>query len=271
MLKECRINFWKWYKKDDRLKINKIANNFKLKIEINNKINNIFESLAQTIFKSWFVDFDPVYAKKLAFDSGLSKKQAERVAIAIISGICNPKKFVEDFKKMDHLLSQKLSKMNKKKQKELAYMASLFPGEFEDSDLGEIPKGFNVCRIDQILELAYGKSLKKSNRVEGSYPVYNSEGRSGVHNVYSVKGPGIILGRKGTTDSLYWEDNNFFPVDTTFFIKLRKSYKLTFIFYLMQTLGLEKMNTNALTLNFNRNNVYKLKFVEFPREIRIVL
>ena len=48
------------------------------KIETNKRINALLEKIAKTIFKSWFVDFDPVHAKKKALERGLSKDQAER-------------------------------------------------------------------------------------------------------------------------------------------------------------------------------------------------
>ena len=120
--------------KIEQQKISKIIGSLEDKIEINQRLNNTLENIAQAIFKSWFIDFDPVHAKKLAIEAGFSKKRAERAAMAVISGICDPSDFVESFRVMDKLLTQKLQSMSKKKQDELAYTASLFPSEFENSD-----------------------------------------------------------------------------------------------------------------------------------------
>ncbi len=114
------------------------------------------------------------------------------------------------------------------------------------------------CRLDDYLELAYGKSLTASNRVEGEFPVYGSGGISGSHNEAIVKGPGIIVGRKGTVGSVYWENKDFFPIDTVFYVVPKGDNNLRFIYYLLKSLPLEDMNTDAAVPGLNRNNAYRL-------------
>ena len=70
----------------------------------------------------------------------------------------------------------------------------------------------------------------------------------------------IIVGRKGTVGSLYWEDKPFFPIDTTYYVRPLAA-PLTFCYYAMQTMGLEKMNTDAAVPGLNRENVYRLELV----------
>ena len=141
------------------------------KIQLNLKINEKLESMAQVIFKSWFVDFDPVHAKKLAIDAGLSKKQAEKSAMAIISGICSPEEYVKNYKQMDKKLSNKLSSMSSKEQKELANIASLFPSDFEDSELGKISKGYSVDAIKNIAFVKSGFAFSGDNFKKEGFPV----------------------------------------------------------------------------------------------------
>ena len=148
------------------------------KAQLNLHINEILEEIAQTIFKSWFVDFDPVHAKKLALEKRLSKEQAERAAMAVISGICSPSDFAENFKEIDQRLTQKLSKMSKEHQKELAHTASLFPSEFENSELGEIPKGWKISSIGKELKLTMGQSPKGETYNESSQGVLFFQGRT---------------------------------------------------------------------------------------------
>ncbi|MFJ9534978.1 restriction endonuclease subunit S [Herbaspirillum sp. NPDC101396] len=137
--------------------------------------------------------------------------------------------------------------------------ATLFPRSFDESGLGSIPAGWGVGTIDDLLELAYGKALKSTDRIEGSIPVYGSGGITGFHNESLVAGPSIIVGRKGTVGSLYWEDRPFFPIDTVFYV--RTTRPLTYCFYLLKTLGLENMNTDGAVPGLNRNNVYRLNVV----------
>lgn len=130
---------------------------------------------------------------------------------------------------------------------------SLFPDALDDDDK---PMGWIERRVEDVLELAYGKALKASDRTTGSIPVYGSGRITGYHNEHLVNGPSVIVGRKGTVGSLYWEDSHFFPIDTVFYVKPKAP--LTFCYYLLKTLGLEEMNTDAAVPGLNRNNVYRL-------------
>ena len=132
-------------------------------------------------------------------------------------------------------------------------IAALFPDALDDEDK---PVGWEERRLEDVLELAYGKALKASERVDGAVPVYGSGGITGYHNEALVEGPSIIVGRKGTVGSLYWEDAPFFPIDTVFYVKPKAP--LTFCFYHLQTLGLEGMNTDAAVPGLNRSNAYRL-------------
>lgn len=212
------------------------------KIDLNRRINQTLEAMAQAIFKSWFVDFDPVKAKIAAIEQG---QDPLRAAMRAISG------------KTDAELDQ----MPREHHNQLAATAALFPDAMEESELGEIPKGWEVKRVGDLIELAYGKALKSTDRKQGSVPVYGSGGVTGCHNEALVPHGAIIVGRKGTVGSLYWEDEPFFPIDTTFYVK-PKVLPMTYCFYAMQTLGLDKMNTDAAVPGLNRENVYRLELVK---------
>ena len=196
------------------------------KIELNGRMNETLEAMARAIFQSWFVDFDPVRAKA----SGESA-----------DSIC-----------------QRLGLTPE--------LLALFPDSFEDSKLGEIPAGWPPTRMDEVLELAYGKALKATDRIDGPVPVYGSGGITGYHNESYMEGPAVIVGRKGTVGSLYWEDCASFPIDTVFYVKPKA--QLTYCYYLLQTLGLETMNTDAAVPGLNRNNVYRLLTPLSRKEIR---
>ncbi|MFL9609498.1 restriction endonuclease subunit S [Methylobacillus sp. Pita2] len=214
------------------------------KIDLNRRINQTLEAMAQAIFKSWFVDFDPVKAKIAAIEQG---EDPLRAAMRAISG------------KTDAELDQ----MPREHHDQLAATAALFPDAMQESELGEIPKGWEVKRVGDLIELAYGKALKSTDRKQGSVPVYGSGGVTGYHNEALVPHGAIIVGRKGTVGSLYWEDDPFFPIDTTFYVK-PKAVPITYCFYAMQTLGLNKMNTDAAVPGLNRENVYRLELVAPP-------
>jgi type I restriction enzyme, S subunit len=85
------------------------------KIELNRRMNETLEAMARALFKSWFVDFDPVRAKAEGRDTGLPK-----------------------------------------------HIANLFPDSLEDSELGEIPKGWAAKPFSEAIEIIGGGTPKTS-------------------------------------------------------------------------------------------------------------
>ncbi|HHF6570375.1 TPA: restriction endonuclease subunit S [Haemophilus influenzae] len=118
------------------------------KIHLNTQINQTLEQIAQALFKSWFVDFDPVRAKVQALSDGLSLEQAELAAIQAISG-----------KTPEELTA--LSQEQPDRYAELAETAKAFPCEMVEVDGGEVPKGWEVKALDEIANYQNGLALQK--------------------------------------------------------------------------------------------------------------
>jgi predicted GIY-YIG superfamily endonuclease len=85
-----------------------------------------------------------------------------------------------------------------------AQAGALFPDSFVDSPLGIIPTGWGTAKLDAICELAYGKALREDVRNVGTIPVFGSNGQVGWHNEPLVKGPGVVVGRKGNPGFVTW-------------------------------------------------------------------
>ena len=132
-----------------RCEIGKRLSIFDQKIQLNTQINQTLEQIAQALFKSWFVDFDPVRAKVQALSDGLSLEQAELAAMQAISG-----------KTPEELTA--LSQTQPDRYAELAEIAKAFPCEMVKVDGVEVPKGWEVKRIDEIANIIKGKSYKSS-------------------------------------------------------------------------------------------------------------
>lgn len=98
-----------------------------------------------------------------------------------------------------------------------------FPGHgtasLTDSPLGPIPDGWNWVQLGKRVELKYGKALRAAERLPGPVPVYGSGGIVGYHDTSLVKGPGVVVGRKGNVGSIHWSDDDFYPIDTTYYVK----------------------------------------------------
>lgn len=145
-------------------KISKVLRTLDEKINLNNQINQTLESIAQAIFKSWFIDFEPVRAKIAAKQTG---QDPERAAMCAISGKSEAE----------------LEQMAKEDFAELQATAALFPDELVESELGEVPKGWSIAKVDGILNRIKIKKRFKKNDV-------NEFGRTFVLE----QGSNIILG-----------------------------------------------------------------------------
>jgi type I restriction enzyme, S subunit len=109
------------------------------------------------------------------------------------------------------------------------------------------------------LELAYGTALTKQDRLDGPYPVFGSNGIIGYHNKYLVKGPGIIIGRKGSLGAVSFSEQNFWPIDTAFYVKLKKGNDIRFWYYLLKTLKLQTMDSHSAVPGLSRDVAYNLQ------------
>lgn len=228
--------------------------NLTKKILINSKINQTIEKMAQTLFKSWFVDFEPVKAKIAVLEAGGSQEEATLAAMTAISG-----------KNADSLVV--FEREQPEKYAELKATAELFPSAMQASELGAVPVGWSSQRLSNIATLHYGKALKKTERIDGPYPVYGSGGITGYHNSYLVEGPSIIVGRKGSIGTVYWEDGEFHPIDTVYYVTKKEGIPLSYLYYLIKTLNLPSMNTDAAVPGLNRDNVYRLEVLQPTQSI----
>ena len=137
------------------------------KIELNRRINETLEEMARALFKSWFVDFDPVRAK---------------------AALASPHSDQSDWTK--ERARAYLDKMNKN-------IVDLFPDRLVDSELGEIPVGWEVKALDQIANFRNGLALQKFR------PLVN-QGRLPVVKIAQL--------RSGIADSEEWAADDITPV-----------------------------------------------------------
>ncbi len=140
-------------KKEKRKEIGKFFKSIDDKIELNRQTNQTLENIAQAIFKSWFVDFEPTRAKIAAKQNG---QDPERAAMAAISG-----KTLEE-----------LNQLKPEQQQSLKSIAALFPDTLMDSELGQIPEDWGAKPLGDYLEIKRGGSPRpiKEYIVEKGFP-----------------------------------------------------------------------------------------------------
>ncbi|HDR2594071.1 TPA: restriction endonuclease subunit S [Enterobacter bugandensis] len=111
-------------------------------IDVNIKINQTLEQMSQTLFKSWFVDFDPVIDN--ALDAGKSIPEALQSRAELRQKVRNS----ADFKPLP------------------ADIRALFPAEFEETELGCIPKGWNINNVGRLSENIFSGGTPNTNTEE---------------------------------------------------------------------------------------------------------
>ncbi len=142
------------------------------KIELNRRTNETLEAMARALFKSWFVDFDPVHAKKAG----------------------------------------------RKPEGMDAETAALFPDDFEDSEMGKIPRGWRAVPLDTIADFLNGLALQKFPAAAGepSLPVIKiaqlrkgavdgaDQANRNVPMQYVVKDGDLLFSWSGTLEVAVW-------------------------------------------------------------------
>ncbi|MBI5936567.1 MAG: restriction endonuclease subunit S [Betaproteobacteria bacterium] len=137
------------------------------KIELNRRMNETLEAIARAIFKSWFVDFDPVRAKA----SGEPPES-----------ICRRLRLTPD-------------------------LLALFPDRLVDSELGEIPEGWEVSTLGEHIEIFDSKRIPLSNRERevrrGQYPYYGAASVMDYVDDYIFDGIYVLMGEDGSVVNEY--------------------------------------------------------------------
>lgn len=120
-------------------------------------------------------------------------------------------------------------------------------------------------QLQDVLTLEYGRALREDTRdSSGDIPVAGSNGIVGRHSESLVDGPGIVVGRKGSAGKVTWFSNNFWPIDTTYYVKPKAVCSFRWVYYLLNCLQLDRLSTVTGVPGLNRNDAYKQKFALPP-------
>lgn len=119
--------------------------------------------------------------------------------------------------------------------------------------------GWKRTTLGSEIALEYGKSLPASARTVGSFRVFGSNGPVGTNNQAIVDGPGIVVGRKGSVGKVTYSESAFWPIDTTYYVLNRNSHDWRFIYFLLQYLQLDKLDSPSPVPGLNRDEAYRLE------------
>jgi type I restriction enzyme S subunit len=122
-------------------------------------------------------------------------------------------------------------------------------------------------RLDDALLLQRGFDLPIKKRQRGTVPIYAATGLVGFHDEAKVNGPGVITGRSGSLGTVQFVDEDFWPLNTTLWVKEFRRVTPLYAFYLLEDLELEAFNSGAAVPTLNRNDVHGLSVVLPPTTV----
>ena len=132
------------------------------KIELNRRRNETLEEIARALFKSWFVDFDPVRAKAALNLHAASELHADRPNTPRDEGSDGEVSWGWTIERARAYLDKMDSSI-----------AALFPDRFVESELGDIPEGWEVKALGECISVARGLSYKGSGLSSDGIPMHN--------------------------------------------------------------------------------------------------
>jgi type I restriction enzyme S subunit len=217
LMKNLEVNLPSIHEQNEIIKFTKTLDD---KIELNRQMNQTLEQMAQALFKSWFVDFDPVLDNALAEGNKIPdtlKGKSEKCTLIA----------------------------SETKQSLPNHIQKLFPSEFEfNKELDKwIPKGWEVGALNKIAEVKYGKDHKKLE--EGDIPVYGSGGLMRKVNQSLYSGESVLIPRKGTLSNIMYVNETFWTVDTMFFTIIKMPKHARYLYYSLKKLNFDEMNVGS--------------------------
>jgi type I restriction enzyme S subunit len=143
-----------------------------------------------------------------------------------------------------------------------------FPGHEHTPIIDGIPEGWERIPLGETLTLQRGFDLPASQRNPGKYPIYASTGINGYHDKFKVKAPGIVTGRSGSLGTVMYVSEDFWPLNTTLWVKEFKKVDAIFALHLLQSLSLEQYNGGAAVPTLNRNDVHRIEILCPPNKLK---
>ncbi|MCJ8170766.1 restriction endonuclease subunit S [Atopomonas sediminilitoris] len=112
-------------------------------------------------------------------------------------------------------------------------------------------------KLGDVIELKRGYDLPQAKRNKGVVPLVSSSGVSDSHNTAMVKGPGVVTGRYGTIGQVFYVEDDFWPLNTTLYVRDFKGNHPKFVHYFLKTLDFLAYSDKAAVPGVNRNHLHE--------------
>lgn len=137
------------------------------------------------------------------------------------------------------------------------------PRKARVESIDDVPEHWEIVRLGRKITLQRGVDITKDEQGDGDVPVVSSGGVSSYHDRALVAGPGVVVGRKGSAGSVHYVDSDFWPHDTTLYVKEFRGNHPRFVYYKLIAMNLSSFDTGSSNPTVNRNLVHPV-LVSWP-------
>lgn len=226
------------------------------------------ESRADAKFIYYFFSSEETVKKIMSYTSSSG---VPHINLTVLRNFEIPLPYLEQQKEISRILSSydDLIENNKRRIELLEESAQQlykewfvrfrFPGHEHVKIVGGVPCDWQKETLGDTLTLQRGFDLPLKNRIHGSVPIFASTGINGYHNESKVKAPGLVTGRSGSLGQVQFVHNDFWPLNTTLWVKEFKIVDPYFAYFLLISLKLENYNGGAAVPTLNRNDAHRIE------------
>ncbi|MBG0740649.1 restriction endonuclease subunit S [Paeniglutamicibacter antarcticus] len=118
-----------------------------------------------------------------------------------------------------------------------------------------IPQGWRIMPLSEIVSIQRGFDLPHQARRPGPFPVLTSGDTGGFHDEGPIKGPGVTIGRATNLGQPKWSDGDFWPHNTTMFVKDFMGNEPRWVFHFFENTDLAGYDSGSVQPMLNRNYI----------------
>ena len=130
--------------------------------------------------------------------------------------------------------------------------------------IGEVPAHWEVKRVKWVTRLQRGYDLPAEQRIPGPFPVVSSGGIIGTHCKARSNGPGVVMGRYGSTEAVFFVEPDFWPHNTALFVTDFQANRPRWCYFMLQTISKADHSDKSAVPGINRKDIFEIKVAVPP-------
>jgi type I restriction enzyme S subunit len=135
--------------------------------------------------------------------------------------------------------------------------------------LGDVPEHWEVKRLKWVVRLQRGYDLPQDKRVPGPIPVVSSGGVIDMHSEHRALGPGVVMGRYGSTDAVFFIENDFWPHNTALYVTDFQGNDPGWCYYLLRTISKAAYAAKSAVPGVDRKDLYEIYVPQPARQEQV--